>query len=214
MPDEKLQSVQLFAYIGEDEHGGGQIGLKQAQVPAGLIPIVAVDEAKVNRQHIMAQLQHHANHFGKTIYLCRFKFDGIIAELAPQKQEPPPPRPHLWLGVGFHRASGGIIGLWADTDRELARLKSIGMAAAGLPIGPTHVTLEPDEIEMFDFAAEPARLKYQLELWLVGEGLEKSVAGPLMSGLSATLAQRMANILPPEMLDLKKQIVDLLEARA
>ena len=38
----KLEDHSILAWVGEDEHGSGVIGIKQAQVPAGFIPL-AVD---------------------------------------------------------------------------------------------------------------------------------------------------------------------------
>ena len=42
----KDDSVELLAWIGEDEMDFGKIGIKQAHVPAGCIPIIAVGDDK------------------------------------------------------------------------------------------------------------------------------------------------------------------------
>jgi hypothetical protein len=76
-----VESVELFAWVGEDELGSGEIGLKQARVPAGMIPIVATKESKVRQGHIREQLDAQGKAFGKRIYLCRFKFDGVVEEV-------------------------------------------------------------------------------------------------------------------------------------
>ena len=36
-----VEDVELYAWVGEDEFGSGEIGLKQGLVPAGMIPLVA-----------------------------------------------------------------------------------------------------------------------------------------------------------------------------
>jgi hypothetical protein len=41
--------LELFAWVGEDELGSGEIGLKQAHAPAGLIPMVAIRRDKVEK---------------------------------------------------------------------------------------------------------------------------------------------------------------------
>jgi hypothetical protein len=75
----------LYAWVGEDELGSGEVGLKQAVVPAGTIAMVACKEGKVDRPGIIMQLQRQATIYGKTIRLCRFVYDGQIMELKPEK---------------------------------------------------------------------------------------------------------------------------------
>jgi hypothetical protein len=78
MNAENLARVELFAYLGEDEFGSREIGLKQATVPAGLIPMVAVRRDKMEKY--FAQLEAQAAAFGKRIYLCRFQLVEVIRE--------------------------------------------------------------------------------------------------------------------------------------
>jgi hypothetical protein len=73
---EKLRSVELFAWIGEDEYGSGEIGIKQGFVPLGLIPLVSVDQAKAAK--LAEQMEHQAKQYGKTIFLCRFTLAEVI----------------------------------------------------------------------------------------------------------------------------------------
>lgn len=65
--------VRLFAFIGEDEFGSGEIGLKQGQVPAGMIPLVSVSRDKVGQDYIVEQMQRQADIYGKTIRLVEFE---------------------------------------------------------------------------------------------------------------------------------------------
>lgn len=83
MIDSRVEQVELFAWIGEDEHGSGEIGLKQALVAAGIIPMVAVKETKMTQTHIQAALQCQAVIHRKTIVLAKFKFDKILIRLTP-----------------------------------------------------------------------------------------------------------------------------------
>lgn len=73
-----LARVELFAYLGEDEFGSKEIGLKQARVPAGVIPMVAVNRDKMEKH--FAQLEAQAAAFGKRIYLCRFQLVEVLRE--------------------------------------------------------------------------------------------------------------------------------------
>jgi hypothetical protein len=75
---ERLQAVELFAWLGEDEYGSGEIGLKQALVPAGCIPLVAVDPTKVNRTQLVGAMREQAAAFGRKIYLCRYRLEEVI----------------------------------------------------------------------------------------------------------------------------------------
>ena len=83
-PD-NVKTTALYAWVGEDEMGSGQIGLKQGVVPAGIIPLVAVDGRKMDRDFILAQLQQQANIYGKTIRLCKFEFTEELITLNPGK---------------------------------------------------------------------------------------------------------------------------------
>jgi len=82
--DEKLAllrrspAAELYAYLGEDELGSGEIGIKQALVPAGMIPMVAIRRDKMEKH--FAQLEAQARACGKRIYLCRFELVEIIRE--------------------------------------------------------------------------------------------------------------------------------------
>lgn len=77
----KLSDIALYAWMGKDELGSGEIGIKGAVVPAGYIPIVAVNESKVNRDEIANQLNIMGKQYGTRISLCRFKFDEVIREV-------------------------------------------------------------------------------------------------------------------------------------
>lgn len=74
--------MKLYAWIGEDEYGSGEIGLKQARVPAGYIPLVSLQRDKVDRIDIRKQLQIQANMYGKTIRLVEFSSDADHAASA------------------------------------------------------------------------------------------------------------------------------------
>jgi hypothetical protein len=71
--------LEIVAWVGEDELGGGRVGIKQAQVPAGMIPLAAMDydQPKLAADYVVKQLQLQANLYGKTIRLVRFR---MVAE--------------------------------------------------------------------------------------------------------------------------------------
>jgi hypothetical protein len=77
------KELYLYAWVGEDELGSGEVGLKQGLTPAGMIPLVAVDESKMTQDYIQEGLHEQAKQFGKTIRLCRFKYDGEVVRLEP-----------------------------------------------------------------------------------------------------------------------------------
>jgi hypothetical protein len=88
LPDQ-LAEIDLYAWVGEDEHGSDEIGLKQAIVPAGCIPIVATSRDKVDRAGIRAQMQAMVNEYGKTRYLVRYTGLEVVAVLKPSEKESP-----------------------------------------------------------------------------------------------------------------------------
>jgi hypothetical protein len=84
--DDRVENLVLYAWVGEDEHGSGEVGIKQAHVPAGCIPLVSIDEDKISADYIQEQLHQQGKQFGKTIRLCRFKFDGEVIRLEPERK--------------------------------------------------------------------------------------------------------------------------------
>lgn len=80
----------LYAYVGEDELGSGRVGLKQADMPAGRIPLVVVadDLYKIVRaHHLPAQLQMQANAYKKPIRLVRYVALETIAVINPREPD-------------------------------------------------------------------------------------------------------------------------------
>jgi hypothetical protein len=75
-----IEEHTIFAWVGEDELGSGRIGIKQALVPAGYIPLAAMDYDvhKLTRPEMRAALETQATLYGKKIRLVRFRFDRIV----------------------------------------------------------------------------------------------------------------------------------------
>ena len=77
-----MKFPDLYAYLGVDElRPENGIGLKQGLVPAGVIPLVAIDRAKLERV-AGPGMQLQARQFGTTIYLVRYvAVAGPLAEI-------------------------------------------------------------------------------------------------------------------------------------
>lgn len=84
IPADKYKDLQLFAWIGEDELGSGEVGIKAGFVPAGCIPLVAKDQHKM--EPLLEQMQAQANMYGKTIRLCRYQFIEEIITVKPNNE--------------------------------------------------------------------------------------------------------------------------------
>lgn len=78
--------MKLFAWVGEDEFGSGVVGLKQALVPAGLVPLVAIEQAKIDHGDIVAMLQAQADTYGKTIRLIECTEVATVRVIRPRPQ--------------------------------------------------------------------------------------------------------------------------------
>lgn len=78
MSKNKLEEMELFAWMGEDELGSGEIGIKQGFVPAGMIPLVSIKKEKINTSNIRNGLAVQSCIYGKKIKLCRFKFIEVV----------------------------------------------------------------------------------------------------------------------------------------
>lgn len=74
MADHK--KLELLAWIGEDELGSGEIGIKGALTPVGFIPIVMTGDKldKMTQKAVVSQLRQIVRIYGKTIRLCRFTY--------------------------------------------------------------------------------------------------------------------------------------------
>jgi hypothetical protein len=83
-PVDRLEGLELYAWVGEDELGGGELGLKQAAVPAGMIPMVAIRREKLEQPIIRIQLQSIADTYGKPRYLVRFRLVEVVATIEPR----------------------------------------------------------------------------------------------------------------------------------
>jgi len=83
--DARIEQLELVAWVGEDEFGSGQIGIKQGLTAAGMIPLAAVGRDNHKLEALAEQLQLQANAYGKTIRLCRFRF--VAEELVLQPKD-------------------------------------------------------------------------------------------------------------------------------
>lgn len=74
--DPRVMGLELFAWVGEDELGSGRVGIKAGLVPAGYIPLVAIDRGDMEK--LADQMNRQARAYGKKIRLCRFTFAGVV----------------------------------------------------------------------------------------------------------------------------------------
>ena len=72
--------MTLYAWVGEDERGSGKIGLKQGRVPAGYIPLVAMDYDVAKIARLQPQMEEQARQYGKRIRLCKFEMTAVVVE--------------------------------------------------------------------------------------------------------------------------------------
>jgi hypothetical protein len=79
--------MDLFAWVGVDELGSGEVGLKQVRVPAGFIPLVATSREKIDREPIRLQLTRQAAAYGQRIRLVRFTLAEEIESIEPQPDQ-------------------------------------------------------------------------------------------------------------------------------
>ena len=70
------ERVELWAWVGEDELGSGEIGLKQGFCAAGRIPLVATRADRM--EQFVPQMNAQARCYGKKIRLCRFRFVEVV----------------------------------------------------------------------------------------------------------------------------------------
>jgi hypothetical protein len=82
MTDERLKTIEIYAWVGEDEAGSGEIGLKQGLTPAGYIPLAGVRLDKMSQDYLVKAMEKQARRYGKKISLVRFSFVEVIHEVS------------------------------------------------------------------------------------------------------------------------------------
>ena len=76
---QKVRSLELVAWVGEDELGSGQVGLKHGLCAAGDdVPFVAIMDHMPKLTKLKPQLEAQARRYGKKIYLVRFLAYQIV----------------------------------------------------------------------------------------------------------------------------------------
>ena len=71
--------ISLYAWIGEDELGSGRVGIKQAMVPAGMVPLVAMDYHLDRLAKLLPAMERQAKTHGKKIRLVKFVITEEVA---------------------------------------------------------------------------------------------------------------------------------------
>jgi hypothetical protein len=77
---EPYREFVMYAWIGEDELGSGIIGLKQGLMPAGMIPLAAMDHHLDRLTNIKPSLERQAAASGKKVRLYRFVSQEVVDE--------------------------------------------------------------------------------------------------------------------------------------
>jgi hypothetical protein len=77
--EQEIEALYLYAWVGEDELGSGEVGVKQGMTPAGCIPLVSVSQEKL--EGLRRAMAVQGAYYGKKIRLVRFKFDGVIEDV-------------------------------------------------------------------------------------------------------------------------------------
>jgi hypothetical protein len=70
----------IYAWIGEDELGSGVVGIKQALVPAGMIPLAAMAHHLDRLTKRADVMEWQARLYGKKIRLCKFVMTEVVQE--------------------------------------------------------------------------------------------------------------------------------------
>lgn len=72
-----IATMELYAWVGEDEFGSGEYGIKQGFVPAGLVPLVTVHKEKIKTKDLLIQSAKMVRVYNKPRYLCKFTFSAV-----------------------------------------------------------------------------------------------------------------------------------------
>lgn len=81
--DALLAPSAIYAWVGEDEFGSGEVGIKQGLVPAGFIPLVSTIQDKLRKHGLPELLMEQSKMYGKTIRLVKYVPVEVVIELKP-----------------------------------------------------------------------------------------------------------------------------------
>ena len=89
-----MSKLVIYAWVGEDELGSGRVGIKQGRVPAGYIPLAAMDYDLHKLARLQPQMEEQAKQSGMEIRLCKFELVEVASETRAgvwrRKRETPP----------------------------------------------------------------------------------------------------------------------------
>jgi hypothetical protein len=74
-----MSEFAIYAWIGEDERGGGKIGIKMEQTPAGYVPLAAMSYHLDRLAKLAPGMEKQAQASGMKIRLMKFVSTGEIA---------------------------------------------------------------------------------------------------------------------------------------
>ena len=74
----KLEDVILYAWVGEDEYGSGEIGIKKIITSKGYEALASTK--KKSMLTFKEPMKMQSEHYGKKIRLCKFIFREVIVE--------------------------------------------------------------------------------------------------------------------------------------
>jgi hypothetical protein len=73
-------NLTMYAWVGEDELGSGVVGLKQAMVPAGMVPLAAMGHHLDRLTKLAPAMELQARQYGKKIRLVKFEAVEVVDE--------------------------------------------------------------------------------------------------------------------------------------
>ena len=74
----EVREFEVYAWVGRDEYGSGEFGLKQGIAPAGTIPMVSTEQGKLDKYWQQAEAM--ADVYGQRIYLVKLTFAEVVRE--------------------------------------------------------------------------------------------------------------------------------------
>jgi hypothetical protein len=78
-----IEGLEFYAWVGEDELGSGEVGIKRAFLNGQYMALVDTNPKKVDRLDFYLGLNAQAEKYGKKIRLVRFVAAEVVAETIP-----------------------------------------------------------------------------------------------------------------------------------
>ena len=84
---DELQGMTLYAWVGRDELGSGEIGIKRVGTRDGCLALCVFSRKKLESEPVLAAMAAMSEEFGNKLLLAEFRLQAIADPTGPYSNE-------------------------------------------------------------------------------------------------------------------------------